>query len=108
MSIPPKEDIPMEKHDDITQFIRIESGEGMAMINKQNVKLTDGSIINIYPGSYHQIINTSETEPLKLYTASLPEHSPPEHPPGLKQITKPNVIKTKTNKRNLLFLIDLF
>ena len=41
--------------------------------------LTDGSVIIVPAGARHNIINTSETEPLKLYTI----YSPAHHKDGL-------------------------
>ena len=68
MSLDPEEDIPMEVHLKTTQFIRIERGEGVAIINKIHHKLTDGSSIVIPPKTSHRIINTSKVDKLKLYT----------------------------------------
>ena len=68
MSLDPEEDIPMEVHKKTTQFIRIEKGTGVAIVNKFHHKLTDGSSIVIPPNTPHRIINTSKTDKLKLYT----------------------------------------
>lgn len=75
MSIPPGSEIGMERHQIATQFIRIESGDGIALINNRALSLIEGAAIMIPPNTLHNIINTSETEPLKLYTI----YSPPEH-----------------------------
>ena len=75
------EDIPLEMHGDGTQFIRIESGKGYAILKgKRKVLLKDGVSLTISPGEPHYVTQTG-TEPLKLYTI----YSPPEHPKGLKQ-----------------------
>jgi len=76
MSLNPKEEIGEEIHPYITQFIRIEKGNGIAIIEDKIYKLTDGVAIIIPLNSKHNIINTSAKEPLKLYTI----YSPPNHP----------------------------
>jgi len=76
MSIQPGDSIGMESHPGITQFFRIESGEGIAVVGFDQAKLSDGSFVFVHPGVKHNIINTSKTKPLKLYTI----YSPPNHP----------------------------
>lgn len=85
MSLKPNVEIGMEKHQKTTQFIRIESGKGLAIINGKKIKLQDGSIVVIPPNTLHNIINTSKTKRLQLYTI----YSPPEHKDGLIQKDKP-------------------
>lgn len=68
MSLIPGEDIPMETHDDLTQFIRVESGKGVALIGNTTHELYDGVAIDIPSGLSHEIINTSDDKNLKLYT----------------------------------------
>jgi mannose-6-phosphate isomerase-like protein (cupin superfamily) len=75
MSIPPGQEIGMEKHSKTTQFIRIESGKGIAKIADRKFLLKDGDAVIIPPNTLHNIISTG-TQPLKLYTI----YSPPEHP----------------------------
>lgn len=75
MSLEPKEDIGMEVHDDVDQFIRIEAGVGKAILNGKEYPLEDGTAIVVPVGTMHNIINTSATEKLKLYTV----YSPPHH-----------------------------
>lgn len=75
MSLQPNEDIGLEVHNQVDQFIRIEKGEGKAILNGEEYKITDGSAIVIPAGTEHNIINTSTTEKLKLYTI----YSPPNH-----------------------------
>ncbi len=79
------DDIPLEVHPHTTQFIRVESGKGVLMQPvtdpgrpPKTTRLCDGVAVVIPPGTFHYIQNTSETEPLKLYTL----YSPPEHPRG--------------------------
>lgn len=78
MSIAPGEDIGMETHADVDQFIRVEAGKGKAILNGEEHNLKDGSAVVIPAGTEHNIINGSQSEPLKLYTI----YSPPEHPHG--------------------------
>jgi len=85
MSIPAGEDIPMEKHKETTQFIRVEKGRAVAYIGDKQYKLGEGDSIVIPAGSWHYIRNSGE-EDLKLYTI----YSPPEHPTGLVQRFRPD------------------
>jgi len=84
MSLPPKEEIGMEVHTDNDQFFRFEKGQGKCIIDENEYALTDGSCIIVPSGAQHNIINTSETEPLKLYTI----YSPAHHKDGVVRATK--------------------
>jgi mannose-6-phosphate isomerase-like protein (cupin superfamily) len=84
MALRPGEDIGQETHPATDQFIRIESGQGRAIIGGQNYDLKDGSAIVIPAGAEHNVINTSQDSMLKLYTV----YTPPEHPDGTVQKTK--------------------
>ena len=85
MSLEPGEDISKEIHPDISQFIRIEAGQGKAVINGKEYKLEDGISLNIPSGSEHYIANVSPDKSLKLYTV----YSPAEHADGLIQKRQP-------------------
>lgn len=74
MSLEPKEDIGEEVHT-LDQFIRIEKGNGTAVLDGEEHSLYDGVALVIPAGTKHNIINGSETEKMKLYTV----YSPPEH-----------------------------
>lgn len=78
MALAPGDEIGMETHDDIDQFIRVEAGEGMAILNGKEIKLADGAAVVIPAGTKHNVVNTSKDEALKLYTI----YTPPEHPDG--------------------------
>lgn len=78
MSLKPGEDIGMETHGSVDQFIRVEAGQGKAILNGTEHKLEDGSAVVIPAGVEHNIVNSSKTEPLKLYSI----YSPPEPPHG--------------------------
>lgn len=84
MSLNPGEEIGMEVHDKEDQFIRVESGEGVAVIGEDEHQLQDGSVVIIPKGERHNITNTSTDEPLKLYTIYAPAH----HPEGTVHMTK--------------------
>ena len=83
MSLLPEEDIGVETHQ-LDQFIRIERGTGKAVLNGGEYDLSDGSAVIIPAGTEHNIINTSETENLKLYSV----YSPPNHKDGIVHATK--------------------
>jgi mannose-6-phosphate isomerase-like protein (cupin superfamily) len=84
MSLKPGEEIGLETHDDVDQFIRVEAGHGTALLDGKEHALEDGSAVVIPAGTKHNVINHSRTEPLKLYTI----YSPPEHPDGTVHETK--------------------
>ena len=65
-------------------FIRVDSGEGEAIVGGERHRLSDGVAVVIPAGAEHNVVNTSTTEPLRLYTI----YSPPEHPHGTIHRTK--------------------
>ena len=46
--------------------------------------MRDGDAVVVPAGTFHNVINTSKTAPLKLYTL----YSPPNHPEGTVHKTK--------------------
>ena len=96
MSLKPLDSIHMEVHPDHDQFIRIEKGIGLAIVDRKKYKLADGIGIIIPAGASHQIINTSNSADLKLYSI----YSPPEHPPNRVDKTNPDKSNTSTTKIN--------
>lgn len=76
MSIAPSDEIGEEIHPEHDQFIRVEKGVGQAIIGEDTYDLADGVAIIIPAGQLHNVINSSQTEPLQLYTV----YTPPEHP----------------------------
>ena len=74
MSLLPKEDIGVEVHEIVDQFIRIEKGKGKAILNGEEYDLSDGVVIVIPAGTKHNIINTSSDTKMKLYTVYSPAH----------------------------------
>src|SRR3989344_1794384 len=83
MSLKPKEDIGAEVHQ-LDQFIRVEKGSGKTVLNGEEREIGDGSAVIVPAGTEHNIINTSETEEMKLYTV----YSPPNHQDGIIHATK--------------------
>lgn len=84
MNLKPGEEIGEEIHDDGDQFIRIEEGEGKSVLDGKSKKLTSGSAVVVAAGTKHNIVNTSDTEDMKLYTV----YAPPRHPDGVIEKTK--------------------
>ena len=84
MTLQPGEDIGLETHDGHDQFIRVEAGAGVALLNGEESALEDGTSVVIPAGVEHNVVNTSADEPLRLYTL----YSPPEHPDGTVHHTK--------------------
>ncbi len=84
MNLLPSEDIGMEVHGNVDQFFRFESGEGKAILNGEEIIFKANDVVIIPAGTNHNIINTSATEPLKLYTI----YSPANHPDGTVHATK--------------------
>lgn len=74
MSLLPSEEIGTEVHEIVDQFIRVEQGQGKAVLNGEEYELSDGSAIIIPAGVRHNIINTSPSDNLKLYTIYSPAH----------------------------------
>ena len=88
MSLEPSEFIHLEIHPKVTQFIRIEEGEGLIEIGnpvKKKIKVRDDSSVTIPPNTWHYVKNTSDSKPLKLYTI----YSPPNHKHGTVQKRQP-------------------
>lgn len=74
MSLKPGEEIGMETHPDNDQFLRIESGDGKAIIDGNEQVFSAGFCVVIPAGSEHNIVNTSDTAEIKLYTLYSPAH----------------------------------
>ncbi len=99
MSIKPRSDIPYEIHSEHDQFIRIEKGTGVLVVGEnkdEKYDLSDGIAFIVPAGTWHQIINTSDEEDLKLYTI----YSPPEHAADKIDIDRPD--SANTNKINTI------
>lgn len=89
MSILPGEDIGLEIHPQVDQFLRIEQGQGIVQFGdhhgnlRQVTPIQEGSAIVIPAGTWHNVMNTGSI-PLKLYSI----YAPPNHPFGTVHRTK--------------------
>ncbi|WP_027964120.1 cupin domain-containing protein [Halalkalibacillus halophilus] len=89
MSIEPGDDIGLEMHPDVDQFIRIEEGQGLVQMGDRQDRLdfnqyaSDDFAIMVPAGKWHNLINTGH-RPLKVYSI----YAPPEHPFGTVHRTK--------------------
>jgi len=84
MSLKPNEEIGMETHPENDQFFRFEQGVGKCIIDGNEYAVKDGSAVIIPAGSKHNVVNTSDTEDLKMYTI----YSPAHHKDGIVRATK--------------------
>ena len=89
MSIPVCGDIGVEMHEEVDQFIRIESGRakvyiGVCRDHLQEMACVDGNYAILIPaGTWHNIVNVGG-RPLKLYSL----YAPPTHSFGTIHQTK--------------------
>lgn len=89
MSIPVGEDIGLEMHPNVDQFLRIEEGHGFVQMgdSKDHLYLRqpvfNDFAIFIPAGTWHNLTNTGN-KPLKLYSI----YAPPNHPHGTVHETK--------------------
>jgi|SRR5581483_2949498 len=80
MCLRPGEEIGDEVHSNVDQFFRIEQGEAKFVFNEKKERaVRDGGAVVVPAGTYHNVVNTSKTAMLKLYTI----HSPPNHADGM-------------------------
>lgn len=89
MSLKPGEEIGVEMHDHLDQFIRVEQGRATVTFgpSKDEIAETheveDDWAIIIPGGTWHNVINKGDGD-LKLYSI----YAPPEHPEGTVHATK--------------------
>ncbi len=89
MSIDVGDDIGLEVHPNLDQFIRIEEGQGLVQMGDSKDRLdfearaSDDFAIMVPAGKWHNLTNTG-TKPIKLYSI----YAPPEHPFGTVHETK--------------------
>jgi mannose-6-phosphate isomerase-like protein (cupin superfamily) len=89
MSLNPGEDIGLEIHPHLDQFLRVEQGQGIVQMGKSKDQLNfvrkvfDEFAIVIPAGTWHNLTNTGNV-PLKLYSI----YAPPQHPAGTVHVTK--------------------
>jgi mannose-6-phosphate isomerase-like protein (cupin superfamily) len=74
-----QEEIGNEVHEPVDQFFRIEEGRARFVLGRKEEHLVGaGGAVVVPAGTYHNVVNSSPTKPLKLYTV----YSPPQHPAG--------------------------
>jgi len=96
MSLLPGEEIGNEVHPDVDQFIRVEQGGGKAVLNNSDeYELGEDFAIVIPAGTWHNIINTSDSK-MKLYTV----YTPPNHPEGTIHKTKAEADKAEEEEHH--------
>ncbi|MCC3357907.1 cupin domain-containing protein [Bacillus sp. REN16] len=89
MSLHVGEDIGLEMHPHVDQFLRLEQGHGIVQMGNRKDHLdfvrevNDDSAIFIPAGTWHNLTNTGNI-PLKLYSI----YAPPNHPFGTVHKTK--------------------
>lgn len=92
------EDIGLEIHPDLDQFLRIEQGQGIVQMGDRKDQLNfqenvyDDYSIVIPAGKWHNLTNTGN-EPLKLYSI----YAPPQHPFGTVHKTKAEAMAAEEN-----------
>jgi len=91
MSLKPGEDIGVEVHDTVDQFFRVEKGEGKVVMNGEETVVKEEMVFIVPAGVEHNVINTSETEDLKIYTI----YAPPNHPIETIHVTKDDAMATE-------------
>lgn len=93
MRLAPGEEIGLEMHDHLDQFIRIEQGKARVTLGKSEDRIDEEHEVEddwavIVPGGvWHNVMNTG-TDDLKLYSL----YSPPEHPDGTVHHTKADAV----------------
>ncbi|MFC4354333.1 cupin domain-containing protein [Chryseomicrobium palamuruense] len=94
MSIGVGEDIGLERHPNLDQFLRIEQGQGLVEMGPTKNQLffrrrvRDNYAIVIPAGYWHNLTNTGN-QPLKLYSI----YAPPNHPFGTVHRTKEDAME---------------
>ncbi|EGJ26932.1 cupin domain-containing protein [Streptococcus porcinus] len=83
MAIQPGDDIGLEVHKGIDQFLRIEEGKGLCQMGDAKDNLTfkqevsDDDVILVPADTWHNVTNIGD-EPLKIYSI----YAGPDHVPG--------------------------
>lgn len=97
MALQPGEEIGNEVHNTVDQFFRIEEGEATFVFGgKEKHTAKDGDAVIVPAGTFHNVINASKTEKLKLYTI----YSPPNHPDKIVHKTKADAEKAEHEKHH--------
>jgi mannose-6-phosphate isomerase-like protein (cupin superfamily) len=89
MRLAPGEEIGLEMHDDVDQFIRVEQGTATVTLGPsqeavaETHEVADDWAVIIPAGTWHNVVNHGDRD-LRLYSL----YSPPEHPDGTVHQTK--------------------
>jgi mannose-6-phosphate isomerase-like protein (cupin superfamily) len=89
MRLAPGEDIGLEAHPNLDQFLRIETGRARVELGstpdriEETHEVREDWALIVPAGVWHNVVNTGDQE-LKLYSL----YSPPEHPDGTVHRTK--------------------
>ncbi|RKR84696.1 mannose-6-phosphate isomerase-like protein (cupin superfamily) [Mucilaginibacter gracilis] len=84
MTLKPGEEIGEEIHNANDQFFRFEIGIGKCTINGTEYDVSDGDAIVVPAGAKHNVVNTSTSAELKMYTI----YAPANHKDGIVRVTK--------------------
>jgi len=84
MNLRPGKEIGLETHPENDQFFRFEAGQGTVIVDGHTHDVEDGAAVIIPAGAEHNVINTSDSEELKMYTI----YSPPHHKDQIVRKTK--------------------
>lgn len=97
MCLQPGEEIGNEVHKTVDQFFRIEEGTAKFVFKgKEEHKVKAGDGVVVPAGTFHNVINTSKKDLLKLYTL----YSPPNHKPGTVHKTKAEAEAAEAKKHH--------
>jgi mannose-6-phosphate isomerase-like protein (cupin superfamily) len=91
MSLKPGEEIGEEVHEHVDQFFRVEVGFAQVIIDDQEHTVEEDMVIIVPAGARHNVINTSDTEDLKLYTI----YAPANHPEGTEHVTREEAMEAE-------------
>lgn len=98
MSLPPGEEIGIEVHDHVEQYIRVESGRATVTLGPSKDEITEthaleaGGAVMVPGGTWHNVVNSGKGE-LKLSTL----YSPPEHADGTVHRTKADAVRAESH-----------
>ena len=89
MCLQPEEEIGLEVHHDVDQFLRVEQGTGRVVMGSTRDdlsfkrELAHDHVVLVPAGWWHNVTNTGSS-PLRLYSV----YAPAEHEPGTVHLTK--------------------
>lgn len=89
MSLEPGEEIGLEIHPEVDQFLRLEQGRARVDVGRtkddlgETYEVEEDWAFLVPAGTWHNVVNTGDTQ-LKLYTI----YSPSNHPPQTVHATK--------------------